>query len=158
LLIILNGSVAGGYDVGARGLGQNGWGVGFLGAYGAFAAFVTEFVATAVFVAVILGALSKGAAQSLAGIAIGAALRVLIVAFLNVTGVSLNPARSFGPALFVGEKAMSQLWLFLISPCLAGLLTGLFFREADGERAAGRQWTAKFDLGDEKAQSSDRRL
>jgi aquaporin Z len=134
LLIVLNGSIAGGYDVGARGLGQNGWGVGFLGEYDWFAAFVTEFVATAVFIAVILGAMSKGATHSLAGIAIGAALTVLIVAFLNVTGVSLNPARSFGPALFVGKKAMSQLWLFVIAPCLAGLMTGLFFREAEGKK------------------------
>ena len=139
LLLVLNGSAAGGYDVAVKGLGQNGWGVGFLGAYDGFAAFVTEFVATAVFVAVILGALSKGATQSLAGIAIGAALTVLIVAFLNVTGVSLNPARSFGPALFVGEKAISQLWLFLVAPCLAGLLTGVFFREAQGEIASPRQ-------------------
>jgi aquaporin Z len=136
LLIVLNGSMDSGYDVGARGLGQNGWGVGFLGAYDWVAAFVTEFVATAVFVAVILGALSKRATQPLAGIAIGAALTVLIVAFLNVTGVSLNPARSFGPALFVGKKAMSQLWLFLVAPCLAGLLTGIFFRKAADEREA----------------------
>jgi aquaporin Z len=155
LLVVLNGGVAGGYDLAARGLGQNGWGAGFLGAYDVFAAFVTEFVSTAVFVAVILGAFSRGATQSLAGIAIGAALMVLIIAFLNVTGVSLNPARSFGPALFVGRKAMSQLWLFLIAPCLAGLLTGLFFREAEGEKAARADEasrSAQFDAEDKQTQ------
>ena len=151
LLVVLNGSVAGGYDIAAKGLGQNGWGAGFLGAYDVFAAFVTEFVATTVFVAVILGAFSKGATQSLAGIAVGAALTVLIVAFLNVTGVSLNPARSFGPALFAGKKAISQLWLFLIAPGLAGLLTGLFFREAKDERAARADESSRFAQFDAEA-------
>jgi aquaporin Z len=131
LLLVLNGSLSGGYDVEARGLGQNGWGLGFLGAYDGFAAFVTEFVATAIFVAVILGAVSTDATRSFAGIAIGGALTVIIVAFLNVTGVSLNPARSFGPALFVGTKAISQLWLFLVAPSFAGLLTGLLFRTTE---------------------------
>ena len=135
LLLVLNGSLAGGYDVETKGLGQNGWGLGFLGAYDGFAAFVTEFVATAIFVAVILGAVSKDATRSFAGIAIGGALTVIIVAFLNVTGVSLNPARSFGPALFVGPKAISQLWLFLVAPSFAGLLTGLFFRKPEGATA-----------------------
>lgn len=129
LFLILQGSAADGYDVGVRGLGQNGWGQGYLGGYDWAAAFATEFFATAVFVAVILGATSAKANSSLAGVAIGSVLTVLIVTFLNITGVSLNPARSFGPALLVGGKALSQLWLFFAAPCVAGLMTGWIFRE-----------------------------
>lgn len=128
LLMILNGA-GGGYDIVARGLGQNGWGNGYLGAYNWFSAFATEFVASALFLAVILAATSKSAHQSLAGVAIGSLLTVLIITFLNVTGVSLNPARSFGPAIFVGNKAISQLWLFFAAPCLAALVVGAVFRE-----------------------------
>lgn len=129
LLLILNGSESGGYDVVAHGLGQNGWGSGYLGGYGWSAAFATEFLATSVFVAVILGVTSSNANQSFAGVAIGSVLAILIIAFLNITGVSLNPARSLGPALFVGGKAVSQLWLFFAAPCLGGVLTGLAFRD-----------------------------
>lgn len=128
LLVILNGKLASHFDVAASGLGQNGWGAGYLGQYGVFAAFVTEFVATAIFLAIILGATSKNSIVHAAGLAIGAALTVIIVAFINVTGVSLNPARSLGPALFVGSHAMSQVWLFFVAPLLAALLVGFSFR------------------------------
>lgn len=128
LLLLLNGSGADGYDVATRGLGQNGWGAGYLGSYDVTAAFAAEFLMTTILVAVILGATSQAETLPLAGLAIGAVVTVLISAFLNVTGVSLNPARSLGPAVFVGGKALDQLWLFFLAPCMAGLATGMFFR------------------------------
>lgn len=132
LLIVLSGK-AGGYDVVASGLGQNGWGAGYLGQYGVTAAFASEFITTAIFLLVIIGAISKGAVTDAAGLAIGAALTVIIMVFINVTGVSLNPARSLGPAVFVGGNALSQVWLFFAAPLLAGLLVGVCFRSAPSQ-------------------------
>src|SRR5260370_11523822 len=125
LVAILSGTPDGQIHAG---LGQNGWGPGYLGQYNAFSAFITEFVATAIFLVVILGATSKDAVTQGAGVAIGAALVVIIVAFLNVTGVSRNPARSLGPAVFAGAHALSQVWLFFAAPSLAAMTVGLCFR------------------------------
>jgi aquaporin Z len=126
LVAILSGTPDG--QIHIAGLGQNGWGPGYLGQYNALSAFITEFVATAIFLVVILGATSKDAVTQSAGVAIGAALVVIIVAFLNVTGVSLNPARSLGPAVFAGGHALSQVWLFFAAPSLAAMMVGLCFR------------------------------
>jgi aquaporin Z len=126
LLLILSGKI-GGYDM-AGGLGQNGWGVGYLGEYGLGAAVLTEFVATFIFIVVILGATNPTATLEVAGLVIGLTLFALHFAFINVTGLSVNPARSLGPALFVGGKALSQVWLFLIVPTVAGAVAGWLFR------------------------------
>ncbi|WP_038959216.1 aquaporin [Bradyrhizobium japonicum] len=127
LLLILNGRLGTPFDV-ASGLGQNGWGDGYLGQYDVLAAFVTEFSTTAFFILVILGATARESTGDAAGLAIGAALTVIILAFLNITGVSLNPARSLGPAVFVGSHALSQVWLFFLAPLSAALLVGFGFR------------------------------
>lgn len=126
LYMILSGQ-PNGYDL-AKGLGQNGWGPGYLGAYSTTAAFVTEFVATMIFVVVILGATSKAGATPVAGLAIGLTLVMIHITFINVTGVSVNPARSLGPAVFVGGQAMAQLWLFWAAPLLGGLAAGALFK------------------------------
>jgi aquaporin Z len=126
LLLILSGR-EGGYDA-ASGLGQNGWGPGYLGAYSMSAALLTEAVATFLFTTVILGATSKAGATPAAGLAIGLTLLVIHVTFINVTGVSVNPARSIGPALFVGGKALAQVWLFILAPIAGGILAGSAFR------------------------------
>jgi aquaporin Z len=130
LVLIMSGQLSGHFDP-ASGLGQNGWGGNYLGQYNVVAAFVTEFVATAIFMVVILGATAKKSYGGAAGLAIGAAPSVIIVAFINVTGVSLNPARSLGPALFVGSRALSQVWLFFLAPLSAALLVGVSFRSKD---------------------------
>jgi aquaporin Z len=127
LVLIMSGKLGAQFDP-ASGLGQNGWGADYLGHYDAVAAFITEFFATAIFVLVILGATSSGAVGSAAGVVIGGALAMIIVAFINVTGVSLNPARSLGPAVFVGSHALAQVWLFFLAPLAAGLVVGLSFR------------------------------
>jgi aquaporin Z len=127
LVIILKSRIAG-YDVGAGGLGHNGWGQGYLGGYGLLAALIVEFVATFIFILVILAATNPTANLQVAGLIIGLTLFVLHFPFVNVTGLSVNPARSLGPAVFVGGTALLQLWLFLIVPTLAGAAAGVLFR------------------------------
>ena len=126
LMIIASGKAD--YSVATNGLGQNGWGTGYLGEYGMAAAFVFEVVATFIFLVVILGSTGEGVPASLAGIAIGLTLVVIHLVGINVTGVSVNPARSLGPALFAGGTAIGQLWLFIAAPILGAVLAGLVFR------------------------------
>jgi aquaporin Z len=126
LLMIASGKVD--YSVAENGLGQNGWGAGYLGEYTITAAFVFEVVATFLFMVVILGATGKGAPASMAGLAIGLALVVIHLVGIKVTGVSVNPARSFGPALFAGSQALSQVWLFIVAPVIGAVAAGLLFR------------------------------
>ncbi|MDD8023073.1 MAG: aquaporin [Paracoccaceae bacterium] len=113
-----------GYSLAENGLGQNGFGPGYLGEYGLGAALVFELVATFVFVTVILGATGAGAASGFAGLAIGLTLAAIHLVGINVTGVSVNPARSIGPALFVGGKALADLWVFIVAPLAGGALAG----------------------------------
>lgn len=117
-----------GYDIAANGLGQNGFGEGYLGEYSMRAAFIFELIATFLFVTVILGATSESAPAAFAGLAIGLTLTGIHLVGINVTGVSVNPARSVGPAVFVGGKALADLWLFLVAPAAGGILAGLFHR------------------------------
>ncbi|WP_395443054.1 aquaporin [Caulobacter sp. UC70_42] len=109
-------------------LGQNGWGAGYLGAYPLHAAFVFEVVMTALFVIVILGATGADAAPGFAGLGIGIALAVIHIVGIQVTGVSVNPARSFGPALLAGGQALAQLWLFFVAPAIGAILGALLYR------------------------------
>jgi aquaporin Z len=127
LVLILQGRLKG-YEIAAAGLGQTGWGPGYLGEFGTRAAILTEFVATLLFIIVILGATSEKGTTPVAGLAIGLTLVVLHFPFINVTGLSVNPARSLGPAVFVGGKALAQVWLFLVVPTVAGAVAGFLFR------------------------------
>lgn len=116
------------YSVAQNGLGQNGWGAGYLGEYTMVAAFLFELVATFLFVVVILGSTGAGAPTGFAGLAIGLTLVVIHLVGINITGVSVNPARSVGPALLVGGTAIGQLWLFILAPVLGGVAAGLLAR------------------------------
>ncbi|WP_151717452.1 aquaporin [Gemmobacter serpentinus] len=133
LLMIASGKAD--YTVAGTGLGQNGFGAGYLGEYSLGAALVFECVATFLFVTVILGATGPGATAGFAGLAIGLTLAAIHLLGIQVTGVSVNPARSIGPALFVGGKALADLWVFILAPlaggALAGLVYGLGFTRAD---------------------------
>ncbi|MEZ6010551.1 MAG: aquaporin Z [Hyphomonas sp.] len=113
-----------GYDIAVNGLGQNGYGPGYLGGYSLMTAFVFEVVATFIFLVVILGSTSKGAPAGFAGLSIGMTLVMIHIVGIQVTGVSVNPARSFGPALFVGGDALAHLWLFFVAPLIGAGLAG----------------------------------
>ena len=128
LVLMLIASGKADYSVAENGLGQNGWGAGYLGEYNLAAAFIFELVATFLFVTVILGSTGAGAPAAMAGLAIGLTLVVIHLVGINVTGVSVNPARSIGPALFAGAQAIGQLWLFILAPVLGAVLAGVLFR------------------------------
>jgi aquaporin Z len=127
ILLIAKG-IEGGYDLAASGLGQDGWGPGYQGGYNLTSAIVFEFVATLIFVIVILGATQKSAPASFAGLAIGITLVAIHITGIHITGASVNPARSLGPALLVGGTALKQVWMFLLVPSLGGAAAGLLFR------------------------------
>ena len=116
------------YVLATNGLGQNGYGPGYLGEYSLGAALVFETVMTFIFVTVILGATGKGSQAGFAGLAIGLTLTAIHLTGINVTGVSVNPARSIGPALFAGAHALSQLWVFILAPLVGGAVAGMVYR------------------------------
>ena len=117
-----------GFDLATNGLGQNGWGSGYLGEYSLAAAFLFELVATFLFMVVILGVTGSDGSSAFAGLAIGLALVTIHLVGIKITGVSVNPARSIGPALFVGGTALAQIWLFIVAPILGAAAAGLVFR------------------------------
>jgi len=90
--------------------------------------FLTELVLTFVFLMIIIGTTSKGAATGFAGIPIGLALTLIHLISIPVTNTSVNPARSTGPALFVGGAALAQLWLFWVAPILGAMIAGFVGR------------------------------
>jgi aquaporin Z len=127
LLVIAQGASF--YNIAEHGLGQNGFGPGYLGGYSLQAAAVFEVVATFLFLVVILGVTGPGGQGPFAGLAIGLTLAVIHIVGIQVTGVSVNPARSIGPALFVGGTAISQLWLFIVAPLVGAGIAGVLFRQ-----------------------------
>jgi len=116
-----------GFDL-AGGFASNGYGEHSPGGYSLTAALVTEVVMTFMFVLIILGATHTRAPVGFAGLAIGLALTLVHLISIPVTNTSVNPARSTGPALFVGGWALAQLWLFWLAPLLGGVLAGALYR------------------------------
>jgi aquaporin Z len=119
LLVIIVKGKAGGYHVADSGLGATTWGT-----FGVWPAMIAEFIATTIFTLVFLTLTGSKGPGALAGLIIGLTLVVLHLAFFSVSGSSVNPARSFGPSLFVGGKAFGQVWMYLIVPTLGGLFAG----------------------------------
>lgn len=135
LYLILSGKASGWNG----GLGQNGWGAGYLGQYNMVSAFVFEAVATFLFLVCILGVTATGQPSQFAGLAIGMTLVAIHIVGINVTGVSVNPARSLGPALIgagTNAGAVGQLWLFILAPLVGAGAAGLLF--ANGTLAADK--------------------
>jgi len=117
-----------GYSFPVEHLGQNGYGIASPAGYSLAACALTEVILTALFVFVIFGALSKDAPKGFAGIAIGFALAMVHLVGIPITGTSVNPARSLGPAVFVGGTALAQLWLFIVAPVIGGILAALAWK------------------------------
>ena len=115
-------------EAGVTNLGQNGWGEGYIDGHGLEAAITFELIATFLFVLMILGSTTAKAPAAVAGLAIGLALVAIHLIGIPITGTSVNPARSFGPALLVGGQAMAQLWVFILMPLAAGLAAGIVHR------------------------------
>lgn len=92
------------------------------------AAFLVEFVSTLIFTVVILGVTQSKGGGNVAGLVIGLTLAVLHLAFVPVTGNSLNPARSLAPAVYVGGAALAQVWLYIVAPLAGGVVAGLLFK------------------------------
>lgn len=126
-IYVIATSSVGGYDA-AAGMGQNGYGAGYGGEFNMVAAFLFEVIATAVFLVVILGVTAKGGSPVMAGLVIGLTLTMIHLVGITITGTSVNPARSVGPALFVGGTALSQLWGFIVAPLIGGAIGGLLHR------------------------------
>jgi len=116
------------FVMGEWALGSNGWGEGYLGGYNTLSAYVIETVMTFLFIFVILGSTSKFGSGAMAGLAIGVTLMLIHLVTIPVTGTSVNPARSLGPAIFAGGKALSQLWLFFAAPVTGAILAALVWK------------------------------
>ena len=133
LYVIATGQA--GFDVTA-GFASNGYGEHSPGGYSLTAALVTEIVMTFMFLVIILGATDKRAPQGFAPIAIGLGLTLIHLISIPVTNTSVNPARSTGVAIFQGDWAISQLWLFWLAPIVGAILAGVVYRWFETENNA----------------------
>src|SRR5689334_6115946 len=122
LLLAIVGARKAGYDAGTDGLGANGYGAHSPGGYPWGAAFVAEVVLTAFLVFTVLSATDRIANVAFAGIPIGLVLTLIHLVGIPVTNTSVNPARSIGPAIFVGGWALGQLWLFIVAPLVGAVV------------------------------------
>jgi aquaporin Z len=130
LFLIASGQA--GFDVHA-GFASNGYGEHSPGGFSLQAALICEVVMTMMFLVIILGATDSRAPAALAPVAIGLGLTLIHLIGIPVTNTSVNPARSTGPALFVGGWALSQLWLFWVAPILGAVLAGFAYRRLAGD-------------------------
>jgi aquaporin Z len=128
ILFLIVSNKTGFTGLGDWALGSNGWGQDYLGNYSTKAAFITEVVMTCLFLLVIFTTTSKLGNTNMAGLAIGVTLVLIHMVAIPITGTSVNPARSFGPALFAGGKAMSQVWLFMLAPVIGGILGAVIWK------------------------------
>jgi aquaporin Z len=127
LFIIASGKP--GFDVVASGFAANGFGEHSPGGYSMMSALVTEIVATAFFLFIILSSTDKKAPAGFAPIAIGLALTLIHLVTIPVTNTSVNPARSLGPAIFVGGWAIEQVWLFFVAPIVGAIIGAVMYKQ-----------------------------
>jgi aquaporin Z len=127
------------YNRSTTGLGANGWGAASLVHISMWGAFLVEIILTAVFVYVILTVTGKDRSSATAGLVIGLTLTVIHLVGIALTGTSVNPARSLGPALIVGGSALSQVWLFIVAPLIGAVVAAgldrLLNQKAEAEAA-----------------------
>lgn len=131
LFIVASG--APGFSASESGFGTNGYGDRSPGGYGLLAALVIEVLLTAIFLYVILGVTDTRAPKGFAPLAIGLSLTLIHLVSIPVTNTSVNPARSIGPALFVGGEAISQLWMFILAPIVGAAIAGVTYKVLLGE-------------------------
>lgn len=131
LYLIASGKA--GFDL-SSGFASNGYGAHSPGGYSMWAALITEVVMTMMFLIVILGATDERAPKGFAPIAIGLCLTLIHLISIPVTNTSVNPARSTGVAVFVGDWAMAQLWLFWVAPIIGGMLGAVIYRFIGSEK------------------------
>lgn len=118
-----------GFEMKEWALGSNGYGPGYLGQYNSTAAFVAEAIFTFIFLLVIFGATStKNINGGFAGLAIGLSLVLIHIVGIQITGVSVNPARSIGPAVFAGGLALKQVWMFVAAPIVGAVLSAVVWK------------------------------
>ncbi len=134
VLIIAQGA-PGGYDLAAGGLGANGFDSHSPGGYGVGASAITEVVLSFIFIFTILAVTDRLAPKDLAGVPIGLGLALVNMVGIPITNCSVNPARSFGPAVLVGGWALEQLWLFILMPVIGAVLAALVYRLMGGTPA-----------------------
>ncbi|GLU45230.1 aquaporin Z [Allomuricauda sp. NBRC 101325] len=125
-----------GFEIG--GFAANGYGDHSPGGYGLLAALVTEMVMTFMFLFIILGATHSSAIQGFAGLVIGLGLALIHLISIPVTNTSVNPARSTSQALFVGDWALGQLWLFWVAPIIGAVLAGVVYKAIAPEKKVGQ--------------------
>lgn len=126
VLFIAKGA-PGGYNAAIGGLAANGYADHSPGGYSLAAAFVAEMFLTMILVLTVLGSTDNRAPAGFAGIPIGLSLSILIIAGIPITNGSFNPARSIGPAVYVGGWALKQLWLFIVAPMAGGVLASRIY-------------------------------
>ena len=134
-LLYLIASGAPGFDV-AKGFASNGYAEHSPGKYSLLACFLTEVVMTGMFLFIIMGATHGKAPAGFAPLAIGLGLTLIHLVSIPITNTSVNPARSTGPALFVGGWALQQLWLFWVAPIVGGIAGGVIYRWLSAEPSA----------------------
>jgi aquaporin Z len=139
LYVIASGKA--GFDL-AGGFASNGYGAHSPGGYSLVSCLVAEVVLTFMFLMIILGATDRRAPQGFAPIAIGLGLTLIHLIGIPVTNLSVNPARSTGPAIFVGGWALTQVWLFWLAPIVGAVFAGLAYPALAGEPAASRREAA----------------
>jgi aquaporin Z len=127
LLLAIAKGVAGGYDPALTGFAANGYGEHSPGHYNLIAAFLAEVILTFFLMFTVLGATDIKAPVGFAGIPIGLVLALIHMVGIPVTNTSVNPARSIGPAVFVGGWALSQLWLFIIAPIIGAIIASVVY-------------------------------
>jgi aquaporin Z len=116
------------FDIAINGLGQNGYAAASPAHYNLVSAFIAEIVLTFIFLLVIFGSTSERAPKGFAGISIGLTLVLIHLVAIPIDGTSVNPARSLGPAIFVGGTALSQLWVFIVAPIIGGILAAVVWK------------------------------
>ena len=126
LYAIASGNPA--YSLAANGLGANGFDTASSTRYSLWGVFVAEIVLTFIFLIVIHGATSERAPKGFAGIAIGLTLTMIHIVAIPIDGTSVNPARSLGPAIFVGGTALNQVWVFWVAPIIGGIIAALVWK------------------------------